>query len=685
MEFYKHPPEFSQLPPEYVSSPALELAAPPPEFRQGSVAMPEAEKPKRRLRQFLGVPAVLLLSFLCLHGMKLPAGTTPTEPAPVETAAPIPERPSGSVVFDVLYAVRDVDTVRYSYVVYTPSPSLDAPQELLDAYHGTPYPIRVYARLSDESGQMVAPADDPDIWEGSRNTFEYSLDATGMEGSLTLSLTAIYTEEGEERQTRVVLPLEDLPPAAEMYATLDVQSSMEIDYYAAFNPQPEDEHEYRFRATDFTFVWLDENEEICAQTQVWEFGTLPSLNGNSAVSDKAIAAAYEGPANLQPPVAEARQFFARFILTDETTGYRYTIDSNRVEVSSEPILQSELTVYPGGDVDAVFRFLPVPGDSREYDLHVELMGQTAYQGDEAMGFSLVDDPRSVPVTGDKESGFEVHYSGGSAAAMIPQDAQLSLYVILEDANTGKRYTLETNRVDAVERILPYDTYPLEDGKLTITVYNDTLIYDIPSTVETDSYVTILALDTMPESEFESYALPSAWGPDGYEFGGWVVHVNNPMDLSVGGDIFSEYGGDPPPEALTGEDSFVFRVYGTLTRDDIERVPPSDDGVRYVNVHAVWIQRETDNPLLFLDDGQGNVTGYGMESPIASEGYLYVCNYPVPSAPGREFDGWYDANGNRVDLLCSFFSFAPVLRNPDGSFAGYDWTNYEPIYLTAHWK
>lgn len=30
-------------------------------------------------------------------------------------------------------------------------------------------------------------------------------------------------------------------------------------------------------------------------------------------------------------------------------------------------------------------------------------------------------------------------------------------------------------------------------------------------------------------------------------------------------------------------------------------------------------------------------------------------------------------------------FAPVLRNPDGSFAGYDWSTYEPIYLTAHWK
>lgn len=684
MEYHNHPPEFAPLLPEQTLRPELELAAPPPEFGQGTAAPVEAEKSRKRLRQFLAVPAVLLVSFLCLHGSVLPAAPE-SDPAPVEAAEPVPERPAGSVLIDVLYAVRDADTVRYSYTVYTPIPSLDATQAEIDAYQGTPWPIRVYARLSDEADHLVAPSNDPDIWEGSRTWFESDMDAGGLEGSLTLTLTAVYTEEGEERQTKVVLPLAELPPAAESYATLNVLSGTEIDYTAAFNPQPGDEHEYRFRATEFKFVWLDENDEVCARTDVWQPDTFPSLNGNSAVSEKAVAAAYAGSANLARPVAQARAFFAQLILTDETTGYRYTIDSNRVEASDEPLLEGELTVYPGGDVDAVFRVVPVPGDPREYDLHVTLMGQTAYDGEETVGFSLVDDPSAVPVTGSRETGFEARYSGGSAAAMIPQGTQLSLYAVFEDANTGTRYTVETNRVDAVERIVPYETYPLGDGKVTITVYNDTLIYDVPSTIETESYVTILALDTLPESEFESYALPAAWTPEGYEFGGWVVHVNNPMDLSAGGDIFSEYGGDPPPEALTGGDSFVFPIYGSLTREDIERVPPGDDGVRYVNVHAVWIQRETDDPLIFLDDGEGNTTGYGMESPIASEGYLYLCCYPVPAADGREFDGWYDAEGNRVDLLSSFFSFASVLRNPDGSFAGYDWSHYEPIYLTAHWK
>lgn len=250
MEYYKHPPEYAPLPTELEHRPGLELAAPPPEFGQRTTVSAETPKDKRRLQQFLAVPALLLVSLLCLHGVKLP---TTTE---VEAAEPIQTYPTGSVVFDVLYAVRDVDTVRYSYVVYSPSLSVDAPQELIDAYHGTPYPISVYAWLSDEADHIVAPANDPDVWEGSRSWFESAMDATGLEGSLTLTLIAVYTEEEKERQTQAVLPLAELPPVAETFATLNVLSSMEIDYYAQFNSQPEDDHSYRFRVSEFRVIQI---------------------------------------------------------------------------------------------------------------------------------------------------------------------------------------------------------------------------------------------------------------------------------------------------------------------------------------------------------------------------------------------------------------------------------------------
>lgn len=684
MEFYQHPTELSNPPPERELKPELELAAPPPEFGQGSGPQGESSAKKRRLRQLLAIPAALLTGVLFVHGANLvPIQPEPSEPVPVETAEPVPEGVPGSVVLDVLYAVRDAKTVRYSYNVYTPIPSLDATQDQIDAYKGTPYPISVYTRVSDEADHMIAPAEDPDVWESARTDFEYSLDATGMEGELTLTLTAVYTEEGEERQTKAVLPLPALPPAPLCSAQLELLGSGGILYSASFVPQAGDDHDYQLRATSFSFAWFDAEGNDCGEAVIWEWDTMPTLSGSPA---EGFAAAYEGPAWIERPNDEATQLCARLILLDETTGYPYRIDSNVVLLSLEPTLNGSLDVFPGGDAYAEFHFDPAPGDEREYDLQVVAMGQTAFQADEIMGFSLVDDPRAVPVTGDRESGYIVTYSGGTAAASIPQDAQLSLYVVLEDRNTGEQYTIETNRVDAVERIVPYDTWPLGDGKIVIMVYNDTDSYTVPGVTETEMGLTLLAVEAFPEAEFESYTLPNAVGPGGYDFAGWVIHVNNPMDQSSGGDIFMEYNGDPPPEALTAEDNFAFTVYGTLTKEDIERVPPDDEGVRHVNVHAVWIKQDFDEPLLFLDNGAGEVKSYGMETPIASEGYIYLCNYPVtPPGSAMEFDGWYDAEGNRVDLLVSFFSFAPVLRNPDGSFAGYDWGSYEPVYLTAHWK
>lgn len=687
MEFSKLPPELAAPPPERAACPELEYTAPPPEYGQGSGPAGETPPRKRRFRQFLALPAVLLVGFLCLHGVKNTVPDVgPEEPVPVETAEPIPERPEGSVLIDVLYAVRDTEAVRYSYTVFTPIPSLDATQEQIDAYKGTPYPISVYARVSDEAGHLVAPADDPDVWEGSRSAFEYSIDAAGLEGELTLTLTAVYTEEGEERQSQVEIPLEELPPRPETFAELSLLGSGGIDYYAEFNPQPGDEHDYQLSVTKFDFVWFDAEDNVCGEAVIWDFDTLPTLNGNSAVSEKAIAAAYQGPAWIERPNDEAVSFCVRMVLWDESSGYPYTIDSNLIELSADPILNGRLVGFPGGDVYAEFSFRPAPGDTHDYSLRVNGIGQIAFEGEEGNGFSLMDDPSSLPVTGDNENGYQVIYSGHSMLARIPSDAQLCLVLQLEDTSTREIYRITTNRVDAVERILPYETWPLEDGKIAITVYNDTDNYTVPSKVETDSYLTILAVDTIPEAEFESYVLPSAWTPDGYDFAGWVIHVNNPFDLSSEEDIFSTFNGDPPPEALTEGSTYAFRVYGTLTRDDVERIPPSEDGVRYVNVHAVWIKEDIDEPLLYLDNGAGELTAYSMETPLASEGYIYLCNYPV-SAPGPdlEFDGWYDSEGNQVELLVSYFSFVNAIYNADGSFAGYDWGNYEPVYLTAHWK
>lgn len=572
MEFKKHPPELAAPPPELELLPEREQAVLPPEF--GQKTAPAAEATTRRRNRLLAIPAVLLFSLLCLHTTKpvldpdLPtepiptAETVPAETLPIETATEAPDLPQGSVILDVLYAVRQGDAVLYSYELYSPIPSLDASQEQIDAYKGTPWPISVYAQVSDGSGATVHREDDPDVWEDYRDRTEYAVNAAGLEGELTLTLTAVYEEEGEERSTVWTGVLDELPPEPILSATLErIPGTDDIEFNAGFRPQPGDPHDY--------------------QLEVWN------------------------------------------------------------------------------------------------------MGQIIYDGDEPRGMSLGADPRAGTVEGSKETGYTVHYSGGSALGLVPEGLELSVYVSLRDAATGYIYTIESNRVET-GAALP--SYPLESGTVVITVYNDTTMFEYPSQVEDDDgYLTLLTVEAFDAAEFSSYELPDPLTPSGFTFAGWVIHVNDPFDYGSDATLFEDYEGEPPREAMLNETNYAFPVEATLTREDLEKVPPDADGNRFVNVHAVWI-KENPTGLLVMDDGISDIIIYDTEIPMASEGYLYLCRYPVPTHPdGLNFAGWYDAEGNRVDMLIGFFSFYSELRDEDGNFTGYDWNSPETVHLTAHWR
>ena len=572
MEYYKHPPEYAPLPPEQALRPELELAAPPPEFGQGTASPVGEEKPKRRLRQFLAVPAVLLVSFLCLHGVKAPVSPSPgptelvPEPsAPVETATEPPALPQGSVILDVEYAVRSGGEVRYSYFVYSPIPSLDATQAQIDAFQGTPWPVSVYAQVSDGAGHACKPETDPDVWEDSRNRFEYGIPCTGLEDDLTLTLTAVYTENGEERCSTWSGPVSDIPPMPDTHATLEA--------------------------------------------------------------------------------------------------------------------------LPGGDISFTAALQPAPGDDHEYDLYIDGIGQVVYDGEDSMGLSLTNELMGDPVEGDREQGYTVRYEGGSALTMIPEEAELAVRLILKDRTTGYLYTIESNRVSPAEAAALTPTYPLENGMIVLTVYNDTFDFSVPTVVPNDEYKTILAQTSIEEADFADYALPDAIAPpDSFSFNGWVVDYGNAFDNGYEREgLYDE--GEPSVDQLITEENFCFPLEGAiLTRADVERIPVSDDGIRYVNVHATW---KVDDPGagsvgLNLDDGYGTTIFVSIEHPMVSEGTLYLCQYPIPERDGMKFDGWYDESGKRVQMLNAWYSFSGTVTNPDGSFGGYTGELVSRT-LTAHWK
>ncbi len=220
---------------------------------------------------------------------------------------------------------------------------------------------------------------------------------------------------------------------------------------------------------------------------------------------------------------------------------------------------------------------------------------------------------------------------------------------------------------------PWDIYPLGDGEIQITVFGDMINMDFLMTGEGEELVTFLQ-ETIPESEFTEFPLPYDMVPESYDpfvFRGFFLH----------------YGSQFDPGFVPGSKSFVVVLEDVLTREDVERVPPNDDGVRYVNIHVMWKDEDefiTDPSQygmpLTLDDGMGHQTIVEAKNPLFSEGFTCLAIFPVPEREGYTFTGWYDEDGKRVEVV-NYFQFYDEYESEWGV------TMYEvkPYVLTAGWE
>jgi len=224
---------------------------------------------------------------------------------------------------------------------------------------------------------------------------------------------------------------------------------------------------------------------------------------------------------------------------------------------------------------------------------------------------------------------------------------------------------------------PLPAWPLGDGTILVTVYNNTFDF---TNVDWDNFseedvLRILLREEIPEKDFTSLTLPEpepdADDPDwDYEFAGYVLHYGNEFDA----------GFDPTSRVAP----FARAVGETLTREQVEWVPPGADGVRYVNVHVLWRSgAEPGEMALILSDGLGHTERYDPVTPYASEGYAYLAAYPAPEREGYVFTGWYDAEGNPVEFV-SYFDFFDEIKGDDG-YLDYDWQHPHPVTLTAGWE
>lgn len=329
------------------------------------------------------------------------------------------------------------------------------------------------------------------------------------------------------------------------------------------------------------------------------------------------------------------------------------------------------------------------GDTHPYDLEpLSLQAEALDEDREPVGvfWTLSDLNELQPDRFDEETFSEYTFYRCDKITEAPDGAKYCRFRMeLRDNSNGYIYRIDSNACP-----LPAKRYALGTEEIQIVVYNDTLTFDFPSPAGDFGEITILLYESVNAADFTDMELPLPLVPANFRSLGYVVHVGNPLDngnWDALDAIFETYDGDPPVSALVKEDSFAFKLDGyTLTREAVEKVPISPDGVRYVNIHAAWAPWDDGHFLVQLDDGQGNVTDFPVGSPIYSEGFLYACAFPQPVPPiGSYFDGWYTEDGERVELLMDYFSFTPELYDADGNFLGYDWSVKNTLKLIAHWN
>ena len=662
-------PEFWRLPPEYGApdggGACEEISAPPPEFALGLST--KEEPPRKKSKKRLKLVAALLASVMgfSLLGAELQKSPAPSAPS----AAPVPvdaDTAEGSVSLVLRYAELRDETVYYSYYPFMPDPN--DPEKISG---DIPLPIDVYARVSDEYGGSASPEHDPDVWMGSRGFEEYSISAQGLRGDLTLTLTAQYTENGEARKTTLSVPItaneqESEEPFFEIgYALTDGENV----YYSYYVRLPGDE--FSEEAQQYWPITVHPAAESAdgqiayGETDVWEYS-------------RASQFAYE----IRLLDATSGELTLKLTGEYEYGGEQKTIRAEApIEQMPAGEAQTFLWIQDDGTAEIKGTLTKQKDDPHEYDLEPMLMYAEAMDAQKNLlgGIWSMQDPSELEQDFFEEEDFSeyVFYRAGPLGE-APEGAKYCRVVFyLRDRTNGYIYQMESNTCP-----LPPKRYPLGDERIEILVYNDSL----------DANFDPVVLDGLQinAADFTEYLLPNSISIANYRFTGWNVHVGNPFDHGyedVLSSLFEEYPNEAPPNALISENTFAFRLDGNvLTKEMVERVPISADGVRYVNIHAGWVYTGTNGSYVVeLDDGQGNVTEVQFDHPLYSEGFFCTFDFPQPAPPiGYYFDGWYDEEGNRVDFLLYYYSFTSQTYDEAGKFIGYGGERI-PVKLIAHWE
>ena len=509
---------------------------------------------------------------------------------------------------------------------------------------------------------------------------EGSLTASGGDGGSKAPEQEAAQPPGEEQRTEQTEPpapeqTEDAPTIEIGYALTDGETIFYSYYVQVPNFDLPEEAQQYWPVTVHPTAENDAGQVIYGETDVWEFS-------------RASQFAYEIPVSGTVTGELTLKLNAEY----EMDGALRTVQAT-APIEQMPAAEAFAYLYVQDDGTADFKaaFTTTEDDTHVYELEPLMLWAEAFNEDQQRigGFWTLEDLSELDYESFGDSGNReyVLHRWDKIGEWPDEAAYCSFRCYVRDNTNGYIYQLESN----VAR-LPRKSHPLGDEIIELTVYNDTL---------DGSYENLVLVHTqINAADFTEYELPIPTFAANYSFTGYVGFFGSPFDN--GYDAYDDYGGpasEPPQltEDFSGEapvefylsrDMFSFPLNGlTLTKAMVEYVPVAADGVRYVNIHATW-QYTGSSPEFYveLDDGQGNVTNYPVAHPLASEGFFFTETFPQPVPPmGYFFDGWYDENGNRVEVLMDYFSFTPYLYDENGKYVDYDWGSPpKTVHLVARW-
>ena len=228
-------------------------------------------------------------------------------------------------------------------------------------------------------------------------------------------------------------------------------------------------------------------------------------------------------------------------------------------------------------------------------------------------------------------------------------------------------------------------YPLEGGTVVVTVYNNT--FDMAAANDpTFPYQKVLMHTEFNARDFSGVILPEAYDVnDDFDPAGYVLHIGSPFDIGFDAEAANEAASENSKGLISLNSGYAVPINGEmLTREDVEKVRPTEDGTRYVNVHVVWKSTSDSSPKLPLELDYGDhIETVEADTPYASEGFFYLCVLDQPLVSGKTLTGWKDSDGNLYDFV-SYYDFFPLLANAQSN-EDRDWQNPVPIRLTAVWR